>query len=424
MFATWALALSVTSIAPLFASSLSSVVTRRLVDARHSSNEGAEPAIALAARKIGNRLALLAMVLLLVTGFCLQQHAALEATGDLAFVAMLFMLLASQIWFVLLQARFGMHYADEQNWPAAIYLALARGGALLALAAAVHWAGADMLACALAMSLGAWSGVALARAVVRPSRTAVALRKAHCSPEAISTQVRANLAVLGGFAIWSIGSLVIQYGVPPMVAVVAGRSFNAFYLASTLNLVAVGAITAAMSSLLAPMSRWHATNDGTPLRRIVHYGPLACAMCCVAVLAFAWLALDAALTTLSTRAATSAEIRPFLAILGFQTILRTAAMGSSISLASAGSMRQMSAPIILEVVVTLVLAPLMGWWGGPRGILSALVIAALMSSCYTCVIGLSLDRTKSLRKLPSLGIFLVSQALACAAWWCLVRQAL
>lgn len=421
-FTTWALALSVTSIAPLFASSLSSVVTRRLVDARHSSNGTSEHAIAQAAQKIGHRLAMLAMALLLVAGLELQHRAALNATGSGTFAALLLLLLTSQIWFVLLQARFGMHYADEQNWPPAIYLALARGGALAGLAAAVQWASADMLVCAFAMAAGAWAGVAIARALVPSPRVVQTMATSTSTSDAVAAQYKANIAVLGGFAIWSLGSLVIQYGVPPIVSVIAGRSFNAFYLASTLNLIAIGAITAAMSALLAPMSRWHATNSSTPLRRMVHYGPLACALSCVAVLAIAWLGLDAALSALSTRAATADEIRPFLAILGFQTILRTAAMGASISLASAGSIRQMSAPIVLEIVVTIVLAPLMGWWASTRGILTALVIAALVSSNYTSRIGLTLDRTNMLQHTHCLAIFMLSQVLACAAWWCIVRN--
>jgi hypothetical protein len=268
------------------------------------------------------------------------------------------------------------------------------------------------------MAAGAWAGVGLAGAALPRARAG----GDASAPErgAVAAETRANLGLLGGFAVWSIGSLVIQYGVPPLVAVVAGPSFSAFYLAATLNLVAIGAITAAMSALLAPMSRWHATNASTPLERMVRYGPLACALCCALVLAFAWFGLGVALQALGSRAASAEQIRPFLAIMGFQTILRTAGMGASISLASAGSVRQMSAPIVVEIILTLVLAPLGAWAAGPRGILWALVIAAIVSSNYTCRIGLRLDRAGVLNKTSSQAIFLLSQAVACAAWWMVV----
>src|ERR1700692_1272302 len=55
-FASWGLALSVAAIAPIFASNLSSVVARRVVEARHSKSCAAESAIVLAGRRLGKHL--------------------------------------------------------------------------------------------------------------------------------------------------------------------------------------------------------------------------------------------------------------------------------------------------------------------------------------------------------------------------------
>ena len=416
-FATWALAMSIAAIVPLFGSNLSSVVTRRVVETRHSTRSNDEPAIVVEARRLARHLTVAAMLLLIVAGAWIHLRSA-SGAGDMSgFLALLGTMLLAQSWIVLVQARFGQYYADERNWMPAITLAAARIGGLMGMSAGVALHANGLAAAAAGLCAGTWSGLALARLSLPPPPT---------YPEALrarSNQYGMNVQVFAGFAIWSIGALIIQYGIPPVMAMIDASSFNAFYLASMLNMIAIGALGAAMSALLAPLSRWHATQQSAPLRRIALFGPIICSLSCVLVLAIGWYAIGPVLHALSTHAATIEDIRPFLALLGFQTIVRTAAFGYSLSLASTASMRQMAAAIVIEILVTFLVAAPLGAVAGARALLVGLVFAGLVSSVVTCWIGLSLAPRGIVRRRAALAAFVAAQALSCAAWWLITCRA-
>src|ERR1700760_500233 len=94
-FASWALALSVAAIAPIFAANLSSVVTRRIVEARHGKPGAVEPAILSAGRRIGQRLASVAFAILLSAGAWIQMRSESGAMSTSAFLGLLAIVLST-----------------------------------------------------------------------------------------------------------------------------------------------------------------------------------------------------------------------------------------------------------------------------------------------------------------------------------------
>lgn len=418
-FATWALAMSIAAIVPLFGSNLSSVVTRRVVETRHDVSRSDEGAIVLAAHRLARHLTAAALVSLIVAGAWIHLRSA-SGAGDLGgFLALLATMLLAQSWIVLIQGRFGQYYADERNWTPALTLMAARIGGLVGMSAAIAIHGAGLAVAAVGLCIGTWVGLAVTHTLLPAPRSA----DTPAPASADTTQYGRNLVVFAGFAIWSVGALIIQYGIPPVIALVDSARFNAFYIASTLNMIAIGALGAAMSALLAPLSRWHATQNSAPLRRMALGGPIVCAMSCVAVLAVAWYALGPVLRALSTRAASLDDIRPFLALLGFQTIVRTAAFGYSVSLASTASTRQMAAAIVVEILVTFLVAAPLGILAGSHALLLGLVLAGFVSSLVVCGIGLSLAPAGLLRMRTAMTAFVAAQGAACASWWLITRSA-
>jgi hypothetical protein len=419
-FASWALALSVASICQLFSANLSSVVTRRIVTARHSGSTAPEGAIVVAATRQSTQLAGLAVITLMIGG--LLTHMASRASNAPLpmFCTLLLLLLGSQVWIVVLQARFGLQFADENNWAPALTMAAARLGGLGGFAACL-WAGdANLLLAAVGLFIGTWATLGLASAVIRRPTDA----HIEATADDVHREYRTNLKLLSGFAIWAIASLLIQYGIPPLVAIIEPTQFNAFYLASTLNLIALGTIAAAMSALLAPMSRWHAAGDSEPMRRMVLWGPLLCSMCSLLVLALAWNLLGPMLSLLSSKAASVNDIHTFLALLGLQTIVRTAAMGYSVGLASAGTPRQMVTPILLEITLTLAAASLVIWRLDTRALLLGLILAGWVSTLCTCQIGAKLAGNGGVSRFRAMTTFVSSQAGVSLLWCWIVRDAL
>jgi hypothetical protein len=357
-------------------------------------------------------LAFTALAALMLAGILIHSRTTGVEANPEAFWALLAFLLLGSVWIVLWQIRFGQHYADERNWPPALMLAGARAGGLVGMGAVAVSSYASPLTCGFGLMVGTWSSLILCHALLhRPLVRAVpaelndgnALRRAY----------RTNLNVFAGFAVWSLGTLIIQYGLPPVVAIIAPARFNAFFLASTLNMIAIGAIGAAMSALLAPLSRWQATGDGAALRRIALAGPLFCGFSCLTALLIAWFGIGPLLQILSTKAATVGEIHSFLAVMGLQTIVRTAALGYSVCLASTGSIRQMSGAIVLEVVITFCVGAPLGWLFGPEALLWGLVLAGFASSLYTASIGLSLMPRDVVSKHAAFATLVLAQIATC-----------
>lgn len=422
-FASWALALSIAAIAPIFAANLSNVVTRRVVEARHGQIGGGESAIVLAGRRIGRRLAFIALTILICAGAWIQAHSELGAMPTRAFLILLSVLMAANSWLLLWQVRFGQHYADERNWLPALIQAAARIGGASGMVAVLSAGSQSLLAAALGLCVGTWAGLTCAQLMLPRPHAAVEVMPRPTHSE-IHSQYRTSIRLLAGFAVGSASILVIQYSIPPFFALIAPERFNAFYLASTLNTVAVGVLAAAMSALLAPFTRWHMSGDTSSLRRIALFSPILCASSCLAMLCFCWYAMGPVLNALTVRAASIDDIRSFLALLGFQTIIRNAAAGYAMYIASAGTSRQMGAPLIIEITLAFSIAIPAGWLFGERALLFGLSLSGLIGSLYSSKVLASLpgpDRISLGTAFPAL---LAAQAVVCGLWWWVVLPSL
>lgn len=418
-FASWGLALSVAAIAPLFAANLSIVMTRRVVQARHSKSGASEWAIVLAGRRVGKHLTYVALAILLCAGAWIQMRSVSGAMSTSAFLVLLVVLLLTNSWLLLSQVRFGQHYADERNWLPALTMAVARIGGTVGMIAGLAAGGERLAAAAFGLCAGTWTGLACAQLLL-PKPRAPRIGESNPTEPEIQKQYRANILLCSGFAVGAVSMLVVQYSIPPLMALIAPERFNAFYLASTLNMVATGVLGAAMSPMLAPLSRWHARGDSSSLRRVALFSPIVCASSCFAVLCFLWYAMGPVLHTLTIRAASIDEIRTFLALLGFQTIIRNAAAGYGLYIASAGSSRQIAASLVVEIVLALAIAAPLGWWWGERALLCGLIFAGLASSLYSSRIVASLHRPNVIASRTALTSILVAQTAVCAAWWLVV----
>ena len=422
-FASWALALSIAAIAPIFAANLSGVVTRRVVEARHGKSCAAESAIVLAGRRIGRRIACLAVAVLVCAGAWIQMH---STTGDIstsASVGLLAIMLSTNSWLLLWQVRFGQHYADERNWLPALILASARTGGALGMFAVLAAGSQSLMATALGLCAGTWTGLGLAQLLLpRPSATGI--DGSNPTRTEIHEQYWNNVRLLAGFAVGATSTLVIQYSIPPLVALIAPDRFNAFYLASVLNMVAMGVLAAATSAMLAPFTRLRARGDTRKLQSIALFSPILCASSCLAVLCLCWFAMEPVLHAITMRAASVDDIRIFLALLGFQTIIRNAAAGYAMYIASAGSSRQIAAPLVIEIVLAFSVAIPVGWLYGERALLYGLSFSGLVGSLYSSKVLASLNRTDRISLRTALPSLLVTQAAACGVWWWIVHFSL
>lgn len=422
-FASWALALSVAAIAPIFAANLSSVVTRLVVEARHRPPSAAESAIVLAGRRIGRGLACLAVAALVCTGAWIQIHSTTGALSTSAFLGLLVIMLSTNSWLLLWQVRFGQHYADERNWLPALILASARTGGALGMFAVLAVGSESLVAAALGLCAGTWTGLGLAQLLL-PRPRAIGVDKANPTSTQIHEQYWNNLRLLAGFAVGATSTLVIQYSIPPLVAVIAPDRFNAFYLASILNTVAMGVLAAATSAMLAPFTRWRATGDTGKLQSIALFSPILCASSCLAVLCVCWFAMEPVLRSIAMRAASVDDIRIFLALLGFQTIIRNAAAGYAMYVASAGSSRQVAAPLVIEIILAFAVAVPVGWLYGERALLYGLSFSGLVGSLYSSKVLASLHRTDRISLRTAFPALLLAQAAVCGLWWSIVKFSL
>lgn len=422
-FASWALALSVAAIAPICAANLSGVVTRRIVESRHSKSGADDLAIVLAGRRMGQHLTYVALVLLICSGAWIQMRLSSGVMSTSSFLILLLMLLLTNNWLLLWQTRFGQYYADERNWLPALTLAAARLGGALGMILGLAVASQSLAAAALGLCAGTWTGLACAQLLL-PMPSQVGLVQTSPSAPDIQKQYRTNAQLLSGFAIGSVSMLVIQYSIPPLMALIAPKMFNAFYLASVLNMVAIGVLAAAMSAMLAPLTRWHSRGETNSLRRFTLISPILCAISCLAVLSVCWYATSPILQAISVRAASLDDIRTFLALLGFQTIIRNAAAGYGMYIASAGTSRQMATPLVIEIGLAFTVAVPLGWSYGERGLIYGLILSSLLGSLYSSQVVASLKRTRQISLRTAFPSLLGTQMAVSGLWWLIVRFSL
>jgi hypothetical protein len=422
-FAAWALALSVTAIAPVFTVSLSSVITRRIVEARHSKASSSEFDIVAAGRRVGQHLSYFAILLLFFSGSWIQAELGSDLKGFISFLALLFILLMTNMWLFLWQTRFGQYYADERNWMPTLVLMGARLGGVLGMVGALSASGPSLLAAALGLCAGTWAGLIGAKLLLPPPG-ATDLQNHTPAASAVRLQYRLTARLLSGFAVGSVSMLAVQYGIPPLMALIAPSLFNAFYLASILNMVAVGILAAATSSMLAPLTRWRSRGETPVLRRFAVLSPIVCAFSGLIVLSISWYSLGYIHSAISVRAASLDDIRSFLALLGLQTIIRSAAAGYAMYIASSGTPQQVAAPLVIEIALTITIAIPLALISGPKALLYGLVLSGLLGSLYSSRVLASLPQTSQIGLRVALPSLFAAQVGTSAIWLLIVKYSL
>jgi hypothetical protein len=418
-FAVWGLAMSVSSMAPILSANLSNVVTRRLIESRHSSADHEVPVILASARLLGRWLTFFSLAVLFCAGSLLQRKVEIEELTAGTFLLLLVILLSTNSWALLHQVRFGQHFADERNWLPAITVAAARGGGLLGLSLALVFRRDDLLVCAIGLGVGTWAALfAVNLALPAPLGTMPVMVRP--SIRQVHGEIRKSLRVLSGFAIGTFSILAVQYSIPPLVAVISPHQFSAFYVASAINMTAVGTLGAAMSALLAPFSRWNAIGDIRGIKYLALYGPMFCVGLSLVVLAFCWFALSHILEILGVRPTDIRDIRFFLALLGFHSIVRTAAAGFATYVSSAGTGTKIAAPLIIELVLAFAIAFPLGVAFGTSALVLGLVFSSLVGSLYSSRTLVSLRLAANISTRKAMFSLLAAQTLGSAVWLLIV----
>lgn len=420
-FTVWALALSIAAIAPLFAVNLASVVTRRIVEFR--CEEKSELAIVLAGRRVSNHLHYAALIFLISSGVWIEAGAGARLNSGASFLILLLMVLMSNTWIVTWQTRFGQYYAEEKYWPPALTLASARVGGALGMVGGLTFAHNNTTVAGFGLLTGTWFGLTTAYFLL-PKPSLIESRGADLTPLEINRQYRSTAQLLSGFAVGSISMLAVQYGIPPFIALIAPELFNAFYIASIMNMVAIGVLAASMGAMLAQLTRWHSTDKTTHLQRFTLLSPILCSGTSLALLSLCWYAIGYIHDAFVLRAAKLEDVESFFALLGFQTIIRSAAAGYATYVASAGSSRQIATPLIIEIVLALTFAVPLGWFFGERAAIYGLILSGLVGSQFSGQFVASLQRTNYILPGGASISLLGAQLATSGIWWLIVYSAM
>lgn len=412
-FASWTVLLSLAALTPLFSANLSSIVTRCLV--MHEQEVGQAPAILLAARQLARRLGLLALVCIALAVWAIRPWSApLQqiAPHTLAWASVL--LILAQLWQIGMQTTIGWHYAREHAWAVAAATTLIRLAALAGMAVAWAAGSTDAATVAGLVCAAAWAAVALVRQLgFAPTVDSTA------DPAAVRRHAAQIRQLAQGFAVWSLGSAAIQYGLPAVMSMLAAARYNAFFLAYTLNLVALGVLGSVATALMAPVARSVASGNRRPLGRAVFWGPVLTALALLLMLTVVQASSGLVAHRLAPGVASADDVRHYVYLLGFQAISRTQALVFSVLLSAAGTPKQVAWPIVLEILVVLgVAGPVGVLWGGDA-FLIALAVAGLIAALFVSMLTLRVTGVPGREQATVLAKFIGVQVAAALAWaWC------
>lgn len=409
-FASWTVLLSLAALTPLFSVNLSSIVTRSIV--MHEHEGGQAPAILAAARRLSNRLGLLALLCIALLVWAIRPWSpALQHIPPHTLVGATVLLILAQLWQIGMQPTIGWHYAREHAWTVAAATTLVRLAALAGMASAWATGSTDAALAAGLVCAGAWAAVLLVRRLgfaTLPDHTA--------DPAAVHRHAAQIRQLAKGFAVWSLGSAAIQYGLPAVMSVLAAARYNAFFLAYTLNLVALGVLGSVATALMAPVARMVASGNRRPLGRAVFWGPVLTALALLLMLTLVQAATGLVAERLAPGVALAEDVRHYVYLLGFQAIARTQALVFSVLLSAAGTPRQVAWPILLEILVVLGVAGPVGLLWGGDAFLVALAVAGLIAALFVATLTLGVTGMATREKLVVLVKFIGVQAIAALAW--------
>jgi O-antigen/teichoic acid export membrane protein len=410
-FGVWALAMSMAGWVPLFSANLSTIVTRRLIESPADSG-----VVLAAGLHIARRLCAVAVFIILVLSVGLIAHAqALANTGTVFFLSLVLLLTLAQLWQISYQPTFGQHFARQQNWQVARTVISSRTGALISLGVFYLLQQESQLGASLCMLIGTLAGL-----LIGGHRT-----QRHRENRSGETGVEEELArirpLLRAFILWSVGSAVIQNGLPAFVSVIAPTHFNGFYLAYTLNMVVVGTIGAASGALLAPLAQLRTTGDHGRLHQWLMRGPAMTGLALLVILQVIWHALPWLLSIWSSGVADVVEVKAHLFWLSIQTAVRSMCLVFSVLLSSAGQAADLRRPILLELAITVFVGLPLGWLYGDMALLAAVAAAGWITSIHTCWTTLTVDTSLRQARARLLNVFVLSQLGVALSWFALTR---
>jgi hypothetical protein len=416
-FAAWSLAVSLAALVPLFSISLSTIVTRQLMELPKPQH----PVVLMAARRIARGLSLTAFVVIVLIALGMQ-HASLPARafGGNAFCLLVALLVLSQIWQVVRQPSFGWFYAHEENWRAARVFVAARVFATIGMGLLCWRVSGNPLLAALCVAAGAGTGLAVG-GWARLAAKSAADGSPPLSTDAVHRHQIAMMPLMKAFAVWSIGSAAIQYGLPSFMSILSPSHFSAFFLAYTLNQVVIGTVGSAASAMFAPLSRKRLAGDFKNLEMWLSWAPVATAVTLVALLSSLWFVMPYLLAVWSPGVAAAQDVRAPFYWLAMQTIARSMTLMHSVLLSSAGRPAQLIRPIFFELALTLLFAAPLGYYFGASAFLAALAGAGLLTAIVTVRMTLWLDVCRPASRTRLMLTFLLSQAVALGLWHAISR---
>ena len=414
-FSVWSLALSMAGLVPLFTINLSSVVTRQLVPAIAAGRQRQIGLVITAAHRLGIGLALIAILIIMGAAAGLHRVSpALASTGTGTFLMAVLLLTIGQLWQITIQPTMAWHYAREDNWPGVVALLLIRMIALGAMWFATRALTGDLLATALCLTAGYWTGMGVAY-----SRTFKPKLDPTATFEGLKQQIIETTRLLRWFAIWSVGMAAIQYGLPQVMSVLGAAHYNAFYLAYSLNLVVSGIAAAIGSAMLAPVTRFVASGNRSATQQALLHLPIAIAIILVGMLFAIQWSMPFLVTHWSHGIASAPDVNAYLFLLGLQTIARSLPIAFAMVMASRTTGLRLVAPSLLELAVLLLAAIPLGYFFGERVFLLALTGAGIAAALATAATGLrAADLEKSDRRRVFLR-FVATEICALTVWWSL-----
>jgi hypothetical protein len=383
-FAIWAIAISIASILPIFACNLSSVVTRKIIYEIGTQGDVGRKLVIAAGKKLEKQIGFISIITMSLVGIIFIYTSTKNNLTFESFFPPLFLFLMANLWFLMNQVRFGEYFADRKNWPPSIFMAGSRIGGILAILMEVALFKADPLNMSLALAIGAWGGLLIAQHFFKTEKNNQDIDISFNSFE-LAREYEKIVKIFTGFIVWSLGGLFIQYGIPLLVAYDAPHKFNAFYIASSINMIAVGGISAAIAPLLAPLSSWHSQGKKNYLRRYFLLSSPVSGFLSLGVMIVCWYLVLNVIVARNNSIAEIGAIKNFLALLGFQTIIRMTTVGYSTSVASYGSRKLISLNVFVEILLVIFMALPMGYLFGVEFLIYGLIISGFGSSIFMCI---------------------------------------
>lgn len=408
--AIWSLAASVAGFAPLLACNLASAVARRLAGA---ADEDRYNCVMQAGRSLSAAQLWIAVALAAVVALGLPYaYAELTAFSRWASSATVATYLLGSCWIVASQPEVGALMASHRNWPIAIATFVARSLALLTMAGTLALHQPIWLAVVMA-SLALWSGTLALRRQVAARAARVPTSTSQFRAE------RADMAnVVGGFAVWSLTSAVIQALTVPIVAYFAPDQATAFFLAFTLVNIIVGATAAATNALMAPLAQLLGNGASSRAAKVATRATGAVWLLTTTLLLCAYAFLDAIVGAWVGPAAVGLPpLHLYFALLALQHGIRSAGGVSSILLAMGSRPSSIVRAPLPELAVAIGLALPLAATLGARWFVFGLSVAGAIGVWWVARVAskevLGASNAGALTLLTRVGVLV---ALSAAGW--------